>query len=424
MSENSEPRAIKSRRPHRKSRNGCGNCKQRKIKCDEAKPECYNCARFDVECSYSQPRSTTPPPCSIFLVSNGPLVQRRRGRPRTRFPERNSTADEGLLMSQFSLRRMPETYRSYSVDNIEAYRLLHHYLTWTDTPAMTGSPQNNVIQVQVSLLGFTYPFLLDFIHGFSALHLAHLQPEKQRHYHAVADRFHSIGLRALASALHDIDTNNCHAIYAGSVFVCFNIFARGPLPGEYLLFSETGPAIWFQLLKGVKSILGRAGSNIPYTGPFQHLSAGPPEAYQPVSVARGLPPLDWIDHFQRLRDHVICAGDTDAMFDIEALDSLWVCYEATWGGVDGTYQGEAKNQLAFIWTYHLKDEFVLRLQSSKPVSLIIFAYFAHLLGTLEHIWFISRWPQHIICGIYSRLNDSHRPWLQWILKATNQQDEN
>ncbi|KAF5256944.1 hypothetical protein FOXYS1_12553, partial [Fusarium oxysporum] len=196
-------------------------------------------------------------------------------------PRQQWSLDEGLLMSQSSLRRLPETYRSYSVDNTEAYRLLHHYLTWTDTPAMTGSPQNNVIQVQVSQLGFTYPFLLDFIHGFSALHLAHLQPEKQGHYHTVADRFNSIGLRALATALHDIDMTNCHAIYAGSVFVCFNIFARGPLPGEYLLFSESGPAIWFQLLKGVRSILGRAGSNIPYTGPFQHLSAEHQEAHQP-----------------------------------------------------------------------------------------------------------------------------------------------
>ncbi|PNY23168.1 Sterol uptake control protein 2 [Tolypocladium capitatum] len=40
------------KRPHKKSRSGCRNCKIRKIKCDEAKPECRTCRIRGEDCLY------------------------------------------------------------------------------------------------------------------------------------------------------------------------------------------------------------------------------------------------------------------------------------------------------------------------------------------------------------------------------------
>lgn len=50
------PRKVR-RRPiprkgHTKSRNGCYNCKRRKIKCQENTPECFNCKRVGLPCEY------------------------------------------------------------------------------------------------------------------------------------------------------------------------------------------------------------------------------------------------------------------------------------------------------------------------------------------------------------------------------------
>ncbi|EKV09145.1 hypothetical protein PDIG_57010 [Penicillium digitatum PHI26] len=39
------------RRSHRKSRNGCPQCKARRIKCDEQCP-CTNCTKHAIHCSY------------------------------------------------------------------------------------------------------------------------------------------------------------------------------------------------------------------------------------------------------------------------------------------------------------------------------------------------------------------------------------
>ncbi|KAL4902334.1 hypothetical protein BDW74DRAFT_180836 [Aspergillus multicolor] len=49
---------FRPRRRHRKSRNGCAECKRRRIKCDETKPSCSRCILTMQKCIYA---STSPP---------------------------------------------------------------------------------------------------------------------------------------------------------------------------------------------------------------------------------------------------------------------------------------------------------------------------------------------------------------------------
>lgn len=53
MAKNSS-RKIKT---HTKSRRGCGNCKLRRVKCDENRPQCDKCIAFGVLCNYRVPSS-------------------------------------------------------------------------------------------------------------------------------------------------------------------------------------------------------------------------------------------------------------------------------------------------------------------------------------------------------------------------------
>lgn len=45
------------RKGHTKSRAGCSNCKRRKVKCDEASPNCGSCGRLGLACEYGQSKS-------------------------------------------------------------------------------------------------------------------------------------------------------------------------------------------------------------------------------------------------------------------------------------------------------------------------------------------------------------------------------
>ncbi|KAE8140521.1 hypothetical protein BDV38DRAFT_269085 [Aspergillus pseudotamarii] len=43
---------LRLRKAHRKSRNGCRNCKLRRVKCDEVQPTCQRCSAYGVLCNY------------------------------------------------------------------------------------------------------------------------------------------------------------------------------------------------------------------------------------------------------------------------------------------------------------------------------------------------------------------------------------
>ncbi|KAL8935439.1 MAG: hypothetical protein Q9216_005421 [Gyalolechia sp. 2 TL-2023] len=44
---------------HRRTRSGCFTCRQRRVKCDEARPVCDRCFKGSRECTYPEPRSST-----------------------------------------------------------------------------------------------------------------------------------------------------------------------------------------------------------------------------------------------------------------------------------------------------------------------------------------------------------------------------
>ncbi|KAM7182762.1 hypothetical protein V8F33_014041 [Rhypophila sp. PSN 637] len=54
-------RDFRPRRPHQKSKNGCNQCKNRRIKCDELKPRCTRCSKGDLLCRYPDNTSSGEP---------------------------------------------------------------------------------------------------------------------------------------------------------------------------------------------------------------------------------------------------------------------------------------------------------------------------------------------------------------------------
>ncbi|KAI5795091.1 fungal-specific transcription factor domain-containing protein [Geopyxis carbonaria] len=66
------PRApVAGREIRRRSRNGCWNCKARKVKCGEEKPRCSNCERLDEDCDYKIRLSWGGRPLKKKQLENG-----------------------------------------------------------------------------------------------------------------------------------------------------------------------------------------------------------------------------------------------------------------------------------------------------------------------------------------------------------------
>ncbi|KAI1910523.1 hypothetical protein LOZ58_001567 [Ophidiomyces ophidiicola] len=103
----SAEQAFHSRRPHRKSRTGCGNCKKRRVKCDEKKPHCNKCESYGISCDYAAVQlhgrrphhlpegrrtSTASPTAMIFAMSVTDMASRIQ-RVLQSSPSYNSEAD-------------------------------------------------------------------------------------------------------------------------------------------------------------------------------------------------------------------------------------------------------------------------------------------------------------------------------------------
>ena len=139
--------SMPPRLSHTKSRTGCYRCKARKVKCDEAHPQCQNCARHNVECRYPKHTHATN--------KQSPATELR--------VEACLTADERRHLEQ---------------------QLLHYFsssIVWT-----LGSSQNStgreVWSYTAVELGFKHAFLHNSILAFAALYLLKTTPESRRFF--------------------------------------------------------------------------------------------------------------------------------------------------------------------------------------------------------------------------------------------------
>lgn len=217
-----------------------------------------------------------------------------------------------------------------------------------------------------------------------------------------------------------MDSDDCHAIYTAATFACINYFARGPQPGDYLLFSERGSPSWQPLLHGLRTIIDFVGIESISAGPLEKKPCeAVPKATKSAATTYKFPCLNWTDRFEHLQAFVAASGCPESAIDVEALDRLAWCYEATYGKDDGGFHGNKDQQNVFIWSYQLREEFKTRIQERKPIPLIIAAHFALLLQNYEFFWYMEGWSDHMMAGICRFIDEDYRDWLEWLVDQAN-----
>ncbi|OMP84448.1 Sterol regulatory element-binding protein ECM22 [Diplodia seriata] len=410
--------ARRSRRSHKKSRAGCRNCKKRRIKCDETKPGCQNCADFKIHCDFD-PR----PPMIIEPSSSSSPVRRRRGRPRKGWDTISSSASTTTsaaaspaatsISSPLPTSPLAQQPLPTSALDIPDLELMHQYCTSTFRE-LGHDAIGTMWRISVPQLGFTHPCVLHNALAFSAQHLAYLRPASRAHYAALGAHHSTIGLQQTSDLLASLARENCHAIYVSAVLVCFYVFAKGPAPGDFLVFSEHGPSEWQPLLKGVRCIVEVFGGEVLYTGPLAAMSSGPRNADAPIAVRQSKPRIDWEGAFDDLRRLVALSGEDDAATCLVALDGLAACYEGVFGkGPGAEYNGSTANQVHLAWLYRMEEDFLKCLQRKRPLALVVLAYFSPLLKSMEPLWFMEGWAEHLIAGVHGFVDQGLWGWLQW-----------
>ncbi|PGH27859.1 hypothetical protein AJ80_00409 [Polytolypa hystricis UAMH7299] len=357
------------RKIRRKSRLGCGNCKRRRIKCDERKPQCTNCAGRSVSCD--------------FLASG------------------ESTALEGA-----SLLRSPPSHGELNTVDLE---LLLHYTTRTSYSITSALELHPTLQVTYPEIALSHHFVMHGILALSALHLASINKIRRAHYQAQADRHFAKALRMAQAFIPTLDDTNCHAFPVFTDMCFFVSLARGPKKGEFLFFNDDGGGEWFALFRGKNSIYqtrrdallkGPLGPDLQATIQYHETSTGPKAAdAEPFGELR-------------LRLETTFANDPDLQVYTEALEAILQCFRSRPGDHDPKRKA-APYILTGAWLYQLSEEFLVCLKQRKPAALAIYAHYVVLVRDLRSMWLIDGWADHLISGTYHALPLEFRHWIQW-----------
>ncbi|KAJ6264220.1 hypothetical protein Dda_0363 [Drechslerella dactyloides] len=251
--------AFRHRKSHIKSKNGCFSCKERRVKCDEAKPECHNCLKRALRCEYP------PPPSAPEIVFAQPFVADGKGAARvpgtrvvTVVPVALKKLEKSLKPIDMGPHCLPKAleFRMSKYNQIPVQvgmpdlRLMQNF-TMNASQTLILGPNTSLWRRDAAELAFKHNFLMHALLMFSARHLAMLEPhEKEHQILELQHRQHALGTLRLTLSDVGVTADNYDALIAANTLLAFHSCATydlgnvDPATDEYL-----------PLMNGVKNIV-------------------------------------------------------------------------------------------------------------------------------------------------------------------------
>ncbi|KAJ2906724.1 uncharacterized protein MKZ38_000460 [Zalerion maritima] len=255
-----------SRRPHTKSRNGCAQCKARRVRCNCVGPICSNCRRRKEQCSFLaassdgeqqwhqrvvSPASTTNTACSrpsgpgntltqvslsVYPLPPHPFSDERPpswlAGTAAAAPVQQPEGDMPATTAQPSSKPGPPQEPGYQPPeqapvacNIpmeisvfpsnrtpEQHTLLLHFLQNTASslilaPSLT-SPQRWHTKIYWPAVLASHPYVLESVVSLSALHMCHLEPPDTSGYYSAACSNFLLASKGFRQTVASVDDSN------------------------------------------------------------------------------------------------------------------------------------------------------------------------------------------------------------------------
>lgn len=267
----------------KKSRNGCIQCKVRRVKvfrvpvscfplhphtsadkiqCDENRP-CGACTRYRAECSllsYTAP--VRPSRASSRACDSLANMEDMKVTPATSTNGASASPDASSdHMSDDNFERPiapPVPMGDHWIHDLE---LMHHFTAYAYLTMPGHEATKQVWGFAVPQEAFKFPFLMHSILAFSANHLAHLNPLRAAHFNILSGTHHTAAVTSLNNTLPTMGPSNCHAIFGAASMIVVNAFA------DARSFDLDVMIQVFQLLRGMEYVLQKSTPMI-MKGPF------------------------------------------------------------------------------------------------------------------------------------------------------------
>ncbi|KAF2021849.1 hypothetical protein BU24DRAFT_384131 [Aaosphaeria arxii CBS 175.79] len=401
------------RKPHQKSRNGCGVCKHRRIKCDEQKPRCSHCVRLEADCVYPERKIARRP--SPHSDSTHPTPSQASVQTPTSEHYAYFNADFSHSNDHF-----------YGLNDLA---FLHHW-TLTTSRSIVESPQmDHVWQSTFPNIGFRHNFVMQGLLCLSALHIAYLHPPNRRAHMQVAAMYHTQSLNGFRNAIAAADLDHGDALFVGAIlaFLC-SFVTFGELYEEFTDDSAVGAigamgtratrvlgADWIPLVRGLEAILGPV---------YDQIRTGPLEILLDIGNWDDLDPdvHPGVGDEQMLAIRQLWKDDNNHQIYEETLQKLrkgsaWVKhFQATVYNPESGAQEPSYNQgwsTPFIWLFMVPEGYLKLQRQRQPIALVLFAYFGTLIQQIDRFWWAQGCAKNIVAVTSECLGPFWDPWIAW-----------
>ncbi|PVH95735.1 hypothetical protein DM02DRAFT_139248 [Periconia macrospinosa] len=441
---------------HKKSRNGCKQCKARHVKCDENRP-CSNCSRHGVLCSLIDPNAPPVPSQAQGGTANtvrktpskAQLVQQTKKEP-SEESSSSQTASLGYVLNSPDESSPSSSSDSfpfitkfvYRRDNqppnlwIQDLALMEHWINVV-AHTLTQRDENKVLwRTQWTKAGIEHTFLMHEILAISALHLAATNPSQQSMYHALGIHHQDHALRGMRKVLGTITEANASALFATSVLITITVYASRGQDAMYPHTDNEGMPLAsinsviddlvdiFQLIQGMGFVISTAQIHV-IKGPFapmlsENTRETPSQPMFPQLLER-IPSLLYFlenecDLTEEYRRELVAFV---ALMRETLLHAMRPC------------QDNREAHFLFYWPLHLSPNYLSRLRAGDEAALAILMHWAVVLFAAEpRMWCLIGWGDRVVKAISDAVTSPMwRSAIEWPLrlverhKSTPPQDE-
>jgi hypothetical protein len=376
------------KRPHKKSRAGCDQCRKRRVKCDESKPRCTSCTYRDEDCRYIRPqlaqrdcdtkgkRSSSRSSPSTLIHDATPEALRAKARP---------------VYSSATLNP-PKPPASDPIP-ITDLALMHHWCTRT---CLSFTPAGaDLFRDHVGQEALRFDYLMEALLALTLLHVASEINDTvvSQPYLDAALQHQNRALSGLRATLGDISTSNCDAIFASSILIMVCAIVSPLLPtcdNNYPAKSTTESMLSLvDFIKGIAYIIRLSR---------EWLERGPISAIFGLSMKKSPTSQDWLltKELRLLTDLNFTPDSHKHQIFNQAIKELEVIRET--------------GKSMVIWLVVVGTDFMDELRSGDLVAMSTFMCWGMLLYKADGVWWAQYSGRRLVEDVSSTLIRCGSEW--------------
>ncbi|KAM3500444.1 hypothetical protein MY10362_006402 [Beauveria mimosiformis] len=407
-----------ARKSHKKSRNGCVECKRRHIKCDETKPQCTNCVVVERTCEYAAIRrrglgqtlqgrveartstrdtlrTETPCPSENLSPAIRPCTDATVSAAST--PAQGASA----VPPEHSLASANASGPDASV-NIHHMRLILHFSLSTAVPEIPDHLAKGGTEL-VLRVALETPYLLHQTLALSARHLAHVRPSEFQFYYGQALKLQTKAIEGF-SASQPLTSDACMpAVLFSSLLSRHSLVdTLNTRQGNFAAFLDSFVQC-AQLQRGIRAVV----EDVSWSSLLESDLA--PLLEWGASRAHEAPRGHECDQLLRL------IAITPGLDPVSRESCRTAVHHLQVGFDELTRPVSDKNsyQMLFSWNIYLPEEFIDLLAQHRPEAAAIMGWYAVLLHHGRHMWQIGDAGDFILTSLVDFLGVEWSHWLEW-----------